>query len=465
MRLLNAWIRESAAGCSAKWHKPRLIVSACLLGMALALFTLLWPASSTASGWETYALSGRVTKGDAGLAGVSVTLTGDYNASTTTLENGLYVFFNIPYAAHVSVVPSVAGHYFFPSSNSMSVYGDVMDIDFHAAPQGSFYIDGTISAGCQACRDATVRLIDDTGATLDIAKTWGCSAFYRVVGAPAGANVKVIPNKPGYSFSPTYREYQNIARSWTNQDFQAYGSGSAGSSSSASGLTVSGQVKMGSSGDSWLSNVLISANGYHAISNSHGDYTLSGLAAGSYTLTGFRPDFQVIPRSFSNPLQVGQNLSGVDFQAATEPAASFGYSSSASNTSSSSFSTGSSSSSIGSNFSSLNSESSHSAISDLPLSECQNGLDDDANGLIDFPADSGCSSHLDATESPASENGCQEFDLKSIKSNIQKLNLNFLRQGNKLFRKALRSGQGGLRGPRNDTILCKVSRLLNGLHY
>jgi len=29
---------------------------------------------------------------------------------------------------------------------------------------------------------------------------------------------------------------------------------------------------------------------------------------------------------------------------------------------------------------------------------CQNGIDDDMDGLIDFPEDSGCSSHSDTTE-------------------------------------------------------------------
>jgi hypothetical protein len=82
--------------------------------------------------WEGYSVSGTVTSGGVGVAGVAVKLTGTATKSTTTDDNGNYRFSGVVTGSY-TVTPSKPGRTFAPVSTSVKVNGeDVNGVDFVA---------------------------------------------------------------------------------------------------------------------------------------------------------------------------------------------------------------------------------------------------------------------------------------------------------------------------------------------
>jgi hypothetical protein len=86
----------------------------------------------------TYSISGSITNaaGGAGVAGVSVALTGTRTASTTTNAAGSYSFASLPSGSY-TVTPSMSGLAFDPVSRSVTIgSADVGNVDFVALSGG-----------------------------------------------------------------------------------------------------------------------------------------------------------------------------------------------------------------------------------------------------------------------------------------------------------------------------------------
>jgi len=98
-------------------------------------FLALGLATCGPTSTPTYSISGRVTSGGSGLAGVSITLSGGGSTQTTTTDNnGDYQFFNKAAGSYV-ITPSKAGYAFTPATRTAVVSNaNVSGEDFLATP-------------------------------------------------------------------------------------------------------------------------------------------------------------------------------------------------------------------------------------------------------------------------------------------------------------------------------------------
>jgi hypothetical protein len=83
-----------------------------------------------------HSVSGRITSGGAGLANVTVTLSGPFLATTTTDINGDYIFDGLSNGTF-TVTPSLAGYTFVLPSRPVYLYGiSAPGFDFSGIPEG-----------------------------------------------------------------------------------------------------------------------------------------------------------------------------------------------------------------------------------------------------------------------------------------------------------------------------------------
>ncbi len=159
---------------------------------------------------RTYSISGRITEGGVGLAGVQVACFGQ---TATTDYNGNYTIAGIPSGTH-TVTPSLANYHFQPPSRTVQVAGaNVTGVDFEAVAD-TFTISGTIkdSAG-NRLQGVQVACGDKSAVT-------NAQGQYLLSGLRAG-NYTVTPTKAGYLFSPAQQEI-TVPPSAANVDFTAY---------------------------------------------------------------------------------------------------------------------------------------------------------------------------------------------------------------------------------------------------
>ena len=171
-------------------HTQGLALVACLGSVLLAGCV----GSDNTGPASTYAVSGTV--GGPTAAGVTVSLTGDATASTTTDGNGTYSFSGLANGSY-TLTPSKTGYAFSPPSIAVTVSGaNVTGQGFTAtAASGTHSISGTVSGATVA--GVTVSL---TGAATASATTDG-TGTYSFSGLASG-NYTLTPSKTGYTFSP-----------------------------------------------------------------------------------------------------------------------------------------------------------------------------------------------------------------------------------------------------------------------
>ena len=88
--------------------------------------------SGSGSGPSTYAISGTVSSGGSGLAGVTVTAAGASTVTATTLSDGTYVIAGLANGSY-TVTPSLSGYTFSPTSSLANVSGaNVPSVSFVA---------------------------------------------------------------------------------------------------------------------------------------------------------------------------------------------------------------------------------------------------------------------------------------------------------------------------------------------
>lgn len=142
-----------------------------------------------ASALPSYVISGTVSGGP----GITVSLTGPTNVSTTTDASGNYSLPAVPNGTY-TVTPSGVGYTIAPTSQSVTVNGaNVGSINFNATSV-AYSITGTISGGA----GATVTL---TGAST-LTTTADASGNYSFAGVLSGAYA-ITPAKAGLVFTPT----------------------------------------------------------------------------------------------------------------------------------------------------------------------------------------------------------------------------------------------------------------------
>ncbi len=149
---------------------------------------------------QTYRISGAVTESGSRLSGVTVTLSGDADTTTTTGSDESYTFSDLLDGSY-TVTPSKAGYTFSPASPAVTVAGRDVAQDFVATPTQNQLptatISGKVTEGGTELSGVTVTLGRDSSDT----KTTGLDGSYAFSDLPDG-DYTVTPSKSGYTFSP-----------------------------------------------------------------------------------------------------------------------------------------------------------------------------------------------------------------------------------------------------------------------
>jgi hypothetical protein len=233
---------------------------------------------------QTYSIAGRVTLGGAGLVGVTVSGGGK---SAATAADGTYSLTGLA-AGTYTVTASKSEFTFTPASHSVTVGPNRTGVDF-AANGVTYTVSGLVTLNGDGLAGVTVSA-GGASALTSAAGTYTISGLgsgtYTVTAskaefafAPASHSVTLGPNKTGVNFVATPLTY-----------------------------SISGTVTENGSG---LAGVTVSGGGASALTGADGKYTLSNLAAGTYTVTASKAEYSFAPGSHS--VAVGPNKSGVDF--------------------------------------------------------------------------------------------------------------------------------------------------------
>jgi hypothetical protein len=167
--------------------------------------------------------------GSAGLAGATVTLSGDASASTTADGSGNYSFASLADGNYV-VTPSSDEDTFTPTSRNETVSGaDITGVNFTAS------LTPHSISGNAGVPYATVTLSGDASAST----TASVSGSYSLVGLADG-NYVVTPTKLNFTFSPTTHSETVNDASITGVNFTATFVPPAGGGGQSSGIIKAG---------------------------------------------------------------------------------------------------------------------------------------------------------------------------------------------------------------------------------
>jgi hypothetical protein len=252
-----------------------------------------------------YSISGSVTVGGSGLAGVVVTAG---SASATTNASGIFTIFGVPDGAY-TVVPRFGCYTFSPSSVLVNVSGANVTGTAFAAGVRPCGISGTVTEGGIGLAGVTILAETET-ATTDASGAFAFS-FLELGGHT------LTPALAGYGFAPASALADFFMNAVTVVNFSA---------TAQPTYTISGDVRLGSGG---LAGVKVSAvrgpdaSGayatYATTTNAAGGYVISGLLSGTYVVNCSMVGYTLIQYEFtpSSSTQTisGENVAGVNFTA------------------------------------------------------------------------------------------------------------------------------------------------------
>jgi protocatechuate 3,4-dioxygenase beta subunit len=242
---------------------------------------------------QTYSsISGRVTdNGGNPMAGV--TLLDGLGHSATTDSNGNYTIGGLSPGGY-AITPSKSGYAFSPSFRTVTVPPSATAQDF-AGMATMYSIVGRVadSAG-NAIPDVMILGIANQTPTTD------SNGNYALSNLTVGTYT-LTPSKRGYTFSPSTLQV-TVPPNQTGKNFVG--------NIVPTTYSISGRVT--DSGGNAISGVIISAGlGANATTDANGNYTLSGLAVGMYTLIPSRSGYTFSPTS--RTVSVPPNSPGQDF--------------------------------------------------------------------------------------------------------------------------------------------------------
>ena len=242
----------------------------------------------------TGSIAGRVTVDGTPRVGVAVSATGPAALATVTDGAGDYSFAALADGTY-TVTPSLGGVAFSPASRSVVVSGSaVTGQDFAGTTlsiSGNVNVDGSPRSGVSVSATGPAAL----SAVTDAAGNY-------TINTTATGTYTVTPTLSGVAFSPASRSAVVSTAPVTGQDF-------AGTTLSISGnVIVDGSpqagVTVGATGPATLS----------ATTNASGDYSFTGVAAGTWTVTPTRASTTFAPTSrtavVTNSPVTGQDFAG-----------------------------------------------------------------------------------------------------------------------------------------------------------
>ena len=237
-------------------------------------------------------MSGTVSPAASG-SGTTLTMTG--GATATADGSGNYTFNAVPNGTY-TVTPTKVGFSFTPASQTVTVSGaNVSAVNFTAQ---MVTITGTITPAASGA-GATVAL---AGSATSATTTADAAARYSFGALPDGVYT-VTPSKIGFTFSPASRTVTISGASAAAIDFTATAvptyivSGAVSPAANGIGttLTLSGSTSRTTSADA------------------SGNYSFSGVANGSYTVTPDKLGYTFTPASQS--ITVNDGNATVNFTA------------------------------------------------------------------------------------------------------------------------------------------------------
>ncbi len=243
---------------------------------------------------ETYLISGTV---DGNVQeGITMTLSDNASATTTTDSNGNYSFEGLDNGTY-TVMPSLAGHVFSPTSRSVTIAGgDELGIDFSATK--TYTVSGAVSGNIKS--GVTVKLTGDSTKNTSTSS----DGSYSFAGLFTGSYT-VKPSKSGYTFAPSKT---NISIKDADKSGINFSSTVVPSTFSISG-TLSGD------GSECYDNITVELSGdatATTTSDSGGNYSFTNLQNGTYDV---EPEAAMCTY-FTTPVTVtisNSNKTGIDF--------------------------------------------------------------------------------------------------------------------------------------------------------
>lgn len=250
---------------------------------------------------QAYTLSGTISPTTGG-GGATVALTGAASATVTADSSGNFTFTGLANGTY-TVTPSRTGYTFSPSSLTVTISGASVTsgVTFTASAL-TYSISGTISPTAGGS-GATIALSGAATATV----TTDASGNYTFSGLSNGSYA-LTPSHTGYTFNPTSQNATISSASVTGINFTA--------TPQVGTFTISGTITPTAGG----SGATVSLSGPAAANtttDTSGNYTFSGLANGTYTVTPSNTGYAFNPVSQSITIN-GTNQVGVNFVAAVQ---------------------------------------------------------------------------------------------------------------------------------------------------
>jgi hypothetical protein len=247
-------------------------------------------AVSFTSTAQAYSISGTIS--GAGGPGATVALTGTATASTTADSVGNYTFTGLTNGSY-TVTPSKTGYTFTPTSKAVTMNGaNVTGVSFTSTGQ-TYSISGTISGA--GGPGATVAL----AGTATASTTADSGGNYTFAGLTNGSYT-VTPSKSGYVYSPTSKAVTVNGANVTAVSF----------TSTAQAYSISGTIS--GAGGPGATVALTGTATASTTADSGGNYTFTGLANGSYTVTPSKTGYAFTPATQAVAVN-GANVSAVNF--------------------------------------------------------------------------------------------------------------------------------------------------------
>lgn len=235
--------------------------------------------TSATSADSLYSISGVVTNSDSdgeALNNVTMTLSGANSGTVTTDTNGYYIFSGLSNGGY-TLIPSLSGYVFNPSSSSQTIGGkNITGLNFKATvkPTPTYTISGTVTSSGVGLQGITVSL---SGAGIE-SMTTDAGGRYTFSGLANGDYIIAPSESSGDTFDP-----ENSSETINGADITGVNFIDTTTTYSISGKVsgaISAGVTMTLSGT--VSGSVISES---VISDSSGNYSFQNLANGSYNIT------------------------------------------------------------------------------------------------------------------------------------------------------------------------------------
>ncbi len=160
----------------------------------------------------------------------------------------------------------------------------------------TFTLSGVVLAGVTTV--SGVRISDGTRATVS-----ADDGTYVLTNVPAGS-FTLNAAKTGFTFTRSFAAPLTVSGSQSALDFTA---------TVVAGYTLRGKVTFGAVN---VAGVTVSDGTRGATTNAGGDFVLSGVPTGRFTLTATKPGWEFRPLGFTNPIEVfGGDLSALNYSA------------------------------------------------------------------------------------------------------------------------------------------------------